>query len=56
MKALIFILVVLLTGSDTVAQKFHPAVKIEFEKTVYVRQVYKELESEWYENIKARLP
>src|SRR5687767_13092801 len=35
---------------------FHSNVKIEFEKTVYVRQLYKSLEPEWYERIKDRLP
>ena len=35
---------------------FHSSVKIEFEKTVYVRQLYKALEPEWYERIKDRLP
>ena len=35
---------------------FHNAVKIEFEKTVYVRQLYKEAIPRWYETIKARIP
>lgn len=35
---------------------FHNTVKIEFEKTVYVRQLYKESIPRWYETIKARLP
>ena len=35
---------------------FHNTVKIEFEKTVYVRQLYKEVIPRWYETIKARLP
>lgn len=38
------------------AQTFHPAVKIEFEKTVYVRQQIKEMWSEWYEEMKEHLP
>lgn len=37
-------------------QTFHPAVKIEFEKTVYVRQLIREIEPEWYEEAKDRLP
>jgi GLPGLI family protein len=36
--------------------QFLNAVKIEFEKTVYVKQLYKALEPEWYERIKDRLP
>jgi GLPGLI family protein len=35
---------------------FYQAVKIEFEKTVYVRQLTKALQPEWYERIKDRLP
>src|SRR5687768_9078298 len=35
---------------------FHISVKIEFEKTVYVRQLYKAMEPEWYERIKDRIP
>lgn len=35
---------------------FYGSVKIEFEKTINVHQWYKELEPEWYEQIKERLP
>ena len=35
---------------------FHPQIKIEFEKTIYVRQLYKELVPEWYDRIKDQLP
>ena len=36
--------------------QFHPAVKIEFEKTVYTKQLVKNTEPEWYEMIMDRLP
>jgi GLPGLI family protein len=36
--------------------QFLNAIKIEFEKTLYVRQLYKAVEPEWYERIKDRLP
>jgi GLPGLI family protein len=36
--------------------RFLNTVKIEFEKTVYVRQLFKALEPEWYDQIKDRLP
>lgn len=36
--------------------QFHSAVKVEFEKTVYVRQLFKAMEPSWYERIKDRLP
>lgn len=35
---------------------FHNAVKIEFEKVVYVKQQFKELNPEWYEMAKNQLP
>ncbi len=35
---------------------FHPLVKVEFEKVVYVRQLIKAIEPEWYEVAKDRLP
>ncbi len=38
------------------AQTFHPQVKIEYEKVVYVRQHYKEMFSEWYEQFKNMIP
>jgi GLPGLI family protein len=56
MKKLLFFLSLLITTISSWSQTFHPAVKIEFEKVVYVRQLYKELEPEWYERIKDRLP
>jgi GLPGLI family protein len=37
-------------------QQFLGAVKIEFEKTVYVRQLVKSISSEWYDWVKDRLP
>src|SRR6478609_1907615 len=36
--------------------RFFNDIKIEFEKTVYVKQLYKAIEPEWYEQIKDRLP
>ena len=38
------------------AQTFHPQVRIEYEKVVYVRQQYKELFSEWFEEFKNMIP
>jgi GLPGLI family protein len=42
--------------AGTTQETFHSAVKIEFEKVVYVRQQYKELSPEWYEMAKNQLP
>ena len=50
---LILIIVSALANAQTI---FSSRIKVEFEKTVYVRQLYKELEPEWYERIKDRLP
>src|SRR5215213_10379584 len=36
--------------------RFFNDVKIEFEKTLYVKQLYKAIEPQWYEQIKDRLP
>lgn len=36
--------------------RFHNTVKIEFQKTVAVQQLYKDLAPEWYEMIKDHLP
>ncbi|HVG13530.1 MAG TPA: GLPGLI family protein [Chitinophagaceae bacterium] len=36
--------------------RFYNSVKIEFEKTVYVRQLYKEVSPRWYEMVKDRVP
>src|SRR4051812_39944178 len=50
-----FTLVFFFVASNAQTQ-FLNTVKIEFEKTVYVKQLYKSLEPEWYEMIKDRLP
>ncbi len=47
------VFLVLLSSAQT---PFRNTVKIEFEKTVAVQQLYKELAPEWYEMIKEHLP
>jgi GLPGLI family protein len=57
MKTIIFFILIVLCSASADAQViFHPRVQIEFEKTVYVKQLYKATEPEWYERIKDRLP
>lgn len=57
MKQLLLSFIALIVITNAFAQEtFHPVVKIEFEKTVYVRQLYKEMEPDWYDRIKDRLP
>src|SRR5436305_9861308 len=57
MQKIFFGLMAFLTGLKPEAQQtFHPAVKIEFEKVVYVRQQMKELASDWFDLIKDRVP
>ncbi|HEX2532995.1 MAG TPA: GLPGLI family protein, partial [Chitinophagaceae bacterium] len=56
-KIVIAALLLVAFGSGVQAQAtFFGRVKIEFEKTVYVHQLYKEVEPEWYDRIKERLP
>ena len=57
MKQLTIFIACLFSASAISSQTvFHHTVKIEFEKTVYVQQLYKESIPRWYETIKARLP
>jgi GLPGLI family protein len=57
MKKIIAVLVLCFAFVLANAQaKFFNDIKIEFEKTVYVKQLYKAIEPEWYEQIKDRLP
>lgn len=37
-------------------QNFFPSVKVEYEKTVYVHQLAKDIDQEWYEWIKDKMP
>ena len=57
MKKIFFLLVffaaVFIVKSQT---QFFPSVKVEFEKTVNVRAQYKDLDLQWYEMIKDRIP
>lgn len=55
-KIKIFIAALLVMNAVSAQTNFYPTVKIEFEKTTYVKQLYKELEPEWFERIKDRLP
>jgi len=57
MKKLICHFIAFIAAFQVQAQTpFHTLVKIEFEKTVYTRQLYKDLAAEWYDRIKDRLP
>lgn len=53
---ILIITALLLQGTIHAQTPFFHTIKVEFEKTIYVRQMYKELEPEWYERIKDRLP
>lgn len=56
MKTFLFILACFFAFDSEAQQAFHNAVKIEFEKVVYVRQQFKELSPEWYETFKNQMP
>lgn len=56
MKQVIFLASIFLASLVQAQTTFHPQVKIEYEKIVYVRQHYKEMFSEWYEEYKNMIP
>ncbi|MES1214986.1 MAG: GLPGLI family protein [Bacteroidota bacterium] len=56
MKKYLFLLLLSVTTSAIIAQtQFFSTVKIEYEKTVAVQQLYKEIAKDWYDRIKDRL-
>jgi len=57
MKKMFFAYILVACSQSLHAQtNFFSTVKIEFEKTVYMRQLFKAIEPEWYDRIKDRLP
>jgi len=57
MKKILFSIITLGSFIASQAQtQFFSKVKIEFEKTTNVHGLYKDIEPEWYERIKERLP
>jgi GLPGLI family protein len=54
-KLFIIVASLLLTSASVNAQFFN-TVKVEYEKTIYVKQLYRAIEPDWYEQIKDRLP
>jgi GLPGLI family protein len=57
MKKLLIIIFTVCSAANINAQtQFFGKVKIEFEKTLNVHAIYKELDPEWYDQIKDRLP
>ncbi|NTS43856.1 GLPGLI family protein [Flavisolibacter sp. BT320] len=56
MKKIILGLLVMVSVQSFAQTRFHPEVKIEFEKTVYSKQLYMELYQEWYDQFKAMIP
>lgn len=53
---LLIITALLVAGSTHAQTPFYNTIKVEFEKTVYVQQLYKELLPEYYDRFKANLP
>ena len=56
MKKLLMIWLIGFSFIQMQAQSFHGAVRVEFEKTVYVRQVFRDFDNDWFENIKNMIP
>ncbi|HYO22494.1 MAG TPA: GLPGLI family protein [Flavisolibacter sp.] len=55
MKKILVLLFIICAVNGT-AQTFHPQIRVEYEKVVYVRQQYKELFPEWFEEFKNMIP
>ncbi|MDQ3277819.1 MAG: GLPGLI family protein [Bacteroidota bacterium] len=56
MKSFFATALLLFTLATKAQPSFHPAVKIEFEKIVYTKQLYMELYQDWYEQFKSMIP
>src|SRR5690349_20174356 len=56
MKKIFLSLVSVMVIVAAQAQTFHSTIRVEFERTVYVRQQYKELAGDWYDMVKDRVP
>lgn len=56
MKQIILLLSFFISTSTFAQTHFFPTIKVEFEKTIYVRQLIKQQDAEWYERSKDRLP
>lgn len=56
MKLLTSILLLWFTVAASAQQPFFSSVKVEYEKTVYVHQLAKEIDQEWYDWIKDKMP
>jgi GLPGLI family protein len=56
-RSILLLIAIFLVHSLLPAQAlFYNTIKVEFEKTVYVQQMYKELVPEYFDNYKANLP
>jgi GLPGLI family protein len=55
-KRLMYIVLLWLPFWGHAQQYFHNTVKVEYEKTVYVHQLAKEIDQEWYDWIKDKMP
>lgn len=56
-KNIVFLFLFALSGMIIHAQtRFYSTVKVEFEKTIAVKALYKEIAKDWYDMIKDRLP
>lgn len=56
MKKILVLLAAFFSAKAFAQTTFHPQVRIEYEKVVYVRQQYKELFSDWFEEFKNAIP
>src|SRR5205814_1841535 len=55
-KNILFLVSLMATLAATAQNRFYNTVKIEFEKTLAMQALYKELAPEWYDQVKDRIP
>lgn len=56
MKKILFLFFLIAATAAQAQTSFHSQVRIEYEKVIYVRQQYKEMFPEWFEEFKNMIP
>lgn len=56
MKKILFLVILLASITSQAQTRFYSSIKIEFEKDINVPAAYKDLDPEWFDRIKDRLP
>jgi GLPGLI family protein len=56
MKKVLFLVILLASITSQAQTRFYSSIKVEFEKDINVPAAYKDLDPEWFDRIKDRLP